>query len=310
MKGAAGLRFFCLRSTCSTVSAPCAAASRRVRTASARAASVIENCSIFSPANSMSRAGETVCSRVQVGFDGPVFARLEAFDLFLAFHDQPQGGALHPAGRQTAAHLAPQQGRQVEAHQIVQRAPGLLGVDEVGGDVARVLHRLGDGTLSDLVKHHALHRLALEQTFFVQKLLQMPGDRLAFAVGVGREVDDVGLAERAGNGIQMLAAARDGRVLHGKAVRRIDGAFLGHQVADMTVGGQDLEVLPEVLVDGLGFGGRFDDEEVVTHGHAFWGGWGFRLAAGNQPPGAGSGGAADQWNRPTCSSNMKSSIHA
>ena len=49
------------------------------------------------------------------------------------------------------------------------------------------------------------------------------------------------------------------------AVRRIDGAFLGHQVADMTVGGQDLEVLPEVFIDGLGLGGGLDDDELAGH---------------------------------------------
>src|SRR5690606_22626225 len=54
---------------------------------------------------------------------------------------------------------------------------------------------------------------------------------------------------------------------------------LGDQVADMAVRGQDGEVLAQVLVDRLGLGRRFDDEEVLGHGGwacpcSAWGGVG------------------------------------
>ncbi len=49
----------------------------------------------------------------------------------LALADHAQRRALHAAGRQTAAHLLPQQRRQVEADEIVERAARLLRVDQV-----------------------------------------------------------------------------------------------------------------------------------------------------------------------------------
>ena len=54
-------------------------------------------------------------------------------------------------------------------------------------------------------------------------------------------------------------------VLHGVAVLGIDGAFLGHEVADVPVGGEHFEILAKVFLDGLRLGGRFDDDQVVCH---------------------------------------------
>ena len=74
----------------------------------------------------------------------------------------------------------------------------------------------------------------------------------------------------------------------------VDRAFLGHQVAHVAVGGQDGEVLAEVLVDRLGLGGRLDDEEVLGHGGSGSGGPGLgeerRTAAEKATPGAGGHG--------------------
>jgi hypothetical protein len=50
---------------------------------------------------------------------------------------------------------------------------------------------------------------------------------------------------------------------------RVDRAFLRLQVAHVTVGGQNLEVLAEVFVDRLGLGRRFDDEQVFCHEAGF-----------------------------------------
>src|SRR4029077_5810249 len=63
--------------------------------------------------------------------DGPVLERIERLDLLFALADHAQRRALHPAGRKPAAHFLPQQRRQVEAHQIVERAARLLSVDQV-----------------------------------------------------------------------------------------------------------------------------------------------------------------------------------
>ncbi len=68
-----------------------------------------------------------------LSIDRPVFASYETFDLLFALDDHPQGGALHAACRQPTADLAPEQRREVETDQVVERTPGLLGVDQVGG---------------------------------------------------------------------------------------------------------------------------------------------------------------------------------
>ena len=93
-------------------------------------------------------------------FDRPVFLRLERRDLVLALDDEAQRRALHAARGQPAPHLLPEQRRQIEADQIVERAPRLLRVDELLGEIARLLDGFLDRALRDLVEHDALHRLS------------------------------------------------------------------------------------------------------------------------------------------------------
>ena len=107
--------------------------------------------------------GKGLAVLFQVSLDRPVFARREFLDFFFALHNHAQRRALHASRRQAAAHLLPQQWRQVEAHQVVERAPCLLGVDQVGRQLARVLDGFVDGALGDLVKHHAVDALVLER---------------------------------------------------------------------------------------------------------------------------------------------------
>ena len=77
------------------------------------------------------------------GFERPVFLRHERADLVFALADHAQRRALHAAGRQAAAHFLPQQRREIEADEVVERAARLLRVHEVERQVAR----LGDGAL-------------------------------------------------------------------------------------------------------------------------------------------------------------------
>ena len=106
----------------------------------------------------------------------------------LAVGDQPDGDRLDPARAQVAGDLAPEQGAELIAHEPVEEPPGLLGVDHVHVDRADVAERVLDGPLGDLVEGHAADPLVGQ----VERLLQVPGDRLALAVGVGRQIDHVG----------------------------------------------------------------------------------------------------------------------
>ncbi len=125
-----------------------------------------------------------------LGIDGPVLARLERKNLFLALADHAQRRALHATGggaRQTR--FLPQQRRQIETDEVVQRATRLLGVHQILRDVARLGDGFANRVLGDLVEHHAMHVLAVEHALFLEQLGEMPGNGLALAVRVGRQIE-------------------------------------------------------------------------------------------------------------------------
>ena len=91
-----------------------------------------------------------------------------------------------------AGKLAPQDRRQREPDQIIERAPRPVGVDQVHIELARILHRLGHRGIGDGVEGHPLD-LGRERLLGAQHLLDVPADRLALAVGVGRQDQRIGL---------------------------------------------------------------------------------------------------------------------
>ena len=88
--------------------------------------------------------------------DLPIFLRPEDLDLALAVDDQAQRDRLHPARRLGAGQLAPQDRRQREADQIIERAARPVGVDQILIERARPRHRLGHRRLGDGVEGHPL----------------------------------------------------------------------------------------------------------------------------------------------------------
>src|SRR5699024_7348211 len=71
--------------------------------------------------------------------DVPVVGGDEGHPLALALDHQTGGDGLDAAGRQGRLDLAPQHRGELEAHQAVQDAAGLLRVDQARVDVAGVL---------------------------------------------------------------------------------------------------------------------------------------------------------------------------
>ena len=265
VNGGAGLRLRCLRSI--DGDAELAGRGRFDRARAPRAACVslvTVNCSTFSPRYSISRAGKTCCAFSASASIVQYSRGLKRRDLFLALADHAQRRALHAAGRGAGqSGLLPQQRRQIEADQVVERAARLLRVDQVLRDVARLRDRLADRVARDLVEHHAMHVLAVERAQLFQQLGQVPGDRFAFAVRVGREVQRVGLLQRARDRLHVLLVLVEDLIAHRELALRIDGAFLRHEVAHVTIGSQHLEILAEILLDGLRLGGRFHDDEIL-----------------------------------------------
>ena len=105
--------------------------------------------------------------------------------------------------------------------------------------------------------------LSFSALLAAQHFQHVPGDRLALAVGVGGEDHAVGVLHGAGDVGEALGGLGRRPPIAWRNRRRVDRAVLGRQVADMAEGGQDLVVLAEVLVDRLGLGRRFDDDDSV-----------------------------------------------
>ena len=199
------------------------------------------------------------------GGHGPVFAGLEGLDLHLALYHEAQDDRLHPPGRFRPRQLAPQHRRQGKAHEIIQRAAGEVCLDQRGIDLPGRGHGGLDRGFGDGVEGNAADLLAFLQAGG-QRFGQVPGNRLAFAVGVGGEDQLVIGLERLGNCLDMSAAVGSDFPGHGKVMLGIDRAVLGRQVAHMTVRGQNRETGAEVLRDGLGLGRGFDDDDCHGYG--------------------------------------------
>src|SRR5581483_7409631 len=93
----------------------------------------------------------------------------------------------------------------------------------------------------------------------------MPGDCLALAIRVGRQVQGSRLAQRSRDRVDVALVLLQDLVLHRVVAIGIDGALLGHQITNVTIGGENFKVLAKVLLDGLRLGGRFHYDQVVCH---------------------------------------------
>ena len=200
--------------------------------------------------------------RLEVRRHRPVFLRREVLDLGFAVAHQAQRHRLHAARRAASRQFAPQHRRQREPDQIVEGAPGQVGVDEFAVELARVGEGVEHRALGDFVEHHALDIDALEHVLLVQHLAHVPRDGLALAVRVGGEIEVLGTLDGVGDLVQVLAGLAVDLPVHGEVVVGAHRAVLGRQVAHVAVAGQHGIARAQVLVDGLGLGRRLDDDDV------------------------------------------------
>ena len=140
----------------------------------------------------------------------------------LALADQAQRHRLHAAGRAAARQLAPQHGREGEAHEIIERAARHIGVDQRLVEFAR----MGDGVkhrlLGDGVEGDALHVDPVERLPGLEHVPHVPGNRLALAVRVGGEVELAALGHRLGDGVEPLLGLGIDQPVHGEILVRAD----------------------------------------------------------------------------------------
>ena len=192
---------------------------------------------------------------LEMGGDIPIFARLESLDLGLALTDQPQRDRLDAPGGARSGQLAPQHRGEGEAHQIIQRAAGQIGLDQRHIQIAGVLDRGLDRAFGDFIEGDAAHHDVFQRLFVFQHRLHVPGDGLPFAIRIGGEIERVGALERTGDGRDLAGAAIIGLPIHGEILIRADAAILGRQIAHMAETGQHRVIGAQIFVDGLGFGG-------------------------------------------------------
>ena len=235
--------------------------------------------------------------QVREGF--PVFLRNERANFALAFHDQPHRYRLDAAGRETPRDLRPQQRRQFEADHAVEEPPRLLRADATSVDGRRIRERFLNRFARDFVENDAPITIRVAADGF----LQVPGDGLAFAIEVGREIDLIRLlCEFAQFVDHLLLAGQDfvgglpvvfrvhthaphelrtrallavslfclRRKLAGFrgffcARLRITGFAAGRQIADVTDAGLYDVVLAEIPIDGPRLGRRLDDDQRTGH---------------------------------------------
>ena len=119
--------------------------------------------------------------------DRPVLACGEGHHLALALHDQTNCDRLDTTSRQPAVDHARQKRAQRVADKPVHDAAGLLGVDEMPIDVARVRERLADRRLRDLTEGNAEGLGGRD----VRCFRHVPGDRFTLSIEVRGEVDHV-----------------------------------------------------------------------------------------------------------------------
>ena len=201
--------------------------------------------------------GEIPFGLVEGHVDAPVFLGHKGADLPLPVHHHTGDHTLDAAGRKAGAHLAPQEGAQLIAHDAVQDAASLLGIHQIHVDVPGMLDGLGNGGLGDLVKGHALGLAGIQ----LQQLLQMPGNGFALPVRVGCQIDELSLVGGILQIVDDLALAVDGQIGGLEVIFHIHAQLLFGQVAQMSHGGLYLIARPQIFGNGLGLGRGLHDEQ-------------------------------------------------
>ncbi len=197
---------------------------------------------------------------LQLRFDRPEFDGLEVEDLALALGHQSDGDGLHTPGTQAFTDLSPQERAQSVSNEPVEDAPRLLCIYQVHVDVARVLEGLADRIRGDLVEYDALQSRRAE----VCRLEQVPGDRLALAVGVGGEIDSSSLAGGVADLLDGLRLLFRHDVSRQEAVIDFDAHVVLRQVPHVAYGGLYVIVCAQNARNRPRLGGRFDYDQALS----------------------------------------------
>ena len=117
----------------------------------------------------------------------------------------------------------------------------------------------GDGRLGDLVEDHPLGALGLD----LGRFHQVPGNGLAFAVGVGRQVDLGGVLRQLLELLDHRPLLIGHAVLGREIVLHIHRELRAQQVAHVPDRGLDGVALAQETPHRAGLGRRFDDHQLA-----------------------------------------------
>ncbi|MNH91561.1 hypothetical protein D3C73_441280 [compost metagenome] len=206
---------------------------------------------------------ELIAARcLQESREVPVFFRNETLDLVFAIADKAQRHRLHTAGRASARQLAPQDRRQVEADEIVECTAGQIGVDQRHVDIARSGHRIEHGLFGDGVEDDTLYRLVAEHLLLLQEIENVPGNGFTFAIRVGRKKQAVGAFYGIGDVLHAFLRRAVDLPGHFEILIGKHGAVFRGKIADVAKGCENLITRAQILIDRLGFGGRFYNDNI------------------------------------------------
>ncbi len=122
----------------------------------------------------------------------------------------------------------------------------------------RVLHR----ALGDFVEDDALDVDAFQRVALLQNLLHMPGDRFAFAIGIGGEIKMLGAFDGFDDVLQPLVRLAIHFPRNGKIFIGPNRTFFRRQIAHMAVAGQHGVAFAQIFVDCFRLRRQFNDDDV------------------------------------------------
>ena len=181
---------------------------------------------------------EAVVTRgLQRGNELPVFLADEALDFAFPVTDETQCHGLNAARGTGARQFAPQDGRQVETDQIVERAASEVGIDQRFVDVARMGHGVEHGLFRDGVEHHPFDRLVVQDTtLLAQHLQHVPGNRLTLAVRVRGQDQAIRVLDGITYFLEPLVGSGVDLPGHVEVFVRLYRSVLCRQITDMAKG--------------------------------------------------------------------------
>ena len=186
--------------------------------------------------------------------NGPVILGNKGINFILPITNQAQGHGLHPSGGFAARQLSPQHGGQGKAHQIIQRPPRQIRINQRLIQGPRLGQCILHGGFGDFAEHHALNRFCPQNAPVFQDFVQMPRNGLPFAVGVGGQNDFFGILGQIRNGFDLLGGAGIGFPDHGKVFFGIHRPRFRRQIPHVPITGHHGKVAAQIFVDGFGLG--------------------------------------------------------